>query len=125
MRRQVKEWRQAQISDERAKPILYAAFVDGKLRSTKHSSLRSPPVVRIFAPGAEVGSIAQEHCDAEKPPWGGGFVSFGSTCSAVSATNLYGQGFGEFEAEGGLGGQDDLLGPGGCSSCGSRTGTHC
>jgi len=26
--------------------------------------------VRIFAPGAEVGSIAQEHRDAEKPPLG-------------------------------------------------------
>jgi hypothetical protein len=124
MRRQVKEWRQAQISDERAKPIV--CRVRGwEARSTKHSSLRSPPVVRIFAPGAEVGSIAQEHCDAEKPPWGGGFVSFGSTCSAVSATNLYGQWFGEFEAEGGLGGQDDLLVPGVCRSCGSRTGTHC
>ena len=33
--------------------------------------------VRIFAPGAEEGSIAQEHRDAEKPPGGGGFVSFG------------------------------------------------
>ena len=31
MRRQVEEWRQAQITDERAKLILYAAFVDGKL----------------------------------------------------------------------------------------------
>jgi hypothetical protein len=26
--------------------------------------------VRIFAPGAEEGSIAQEHRDAEKPPGG-------------------------------------------------------
>ena len=33
MRRQVEEWRQTQISDERAKPILYAAFVDGKLEA--------------------------------------------------------------------------------------------
>jgi len=31
MRRQVQEWRQAQITDERTKLILYAAFVDGKL----------------------------------------------------------------------------------------------
>jgi hypothetical protein len=93
----------------------------------KHQTLFSPKSTGCadFAPGAEVGSIAQEHCDAEKPPWGGGFVSFGSTCSAVSATNLYGQGFGEFEAEGGLGGQDDLLVPRVCRSCGSRTGTHC
>jgi len=70
MRRQVEEWGQAQISDERGKLILYAAFVDGKLEAPKDSSLRSPPSVRIFAPGAEVGSIAQEHRDAEKPPLG-------------------------------------------------------
>jgi len=31
MRRQVEEWRQAQVTDERAKLILYSAFVDGKL----------------------------------------------------------------------------------------------
>jgi hypothetical protein len=31
MQRQVEHWRQAQISDERAKLIFYAAFVDGKL----------------------------------------------------------------------------------------------
>ncbi len=31
MRRQVEEWRQAQITDERAKLTLYSAFVDGKL----------------------------------------------------------------------------------------------
>ena len=31
MRRQVKQWRQLQITDERAKLILYSAFVDGKL----------------------------------------------------------------------------------------------
>jgi Domain of unknown function (DUF932) len=31
MQRQVEHWRQAQITDERAKLILYAAFVDGKL----------------------------------------------------------------------------------------------
>ncbi len=35
MRRQVEDWRQAQISDERAKLILYAAFVDGKLEAPK------------------------------------------------------------------------------------------
>ncbi len=39
--------------------------------------------------------------------------------------HLYGQGFGEFEAEGGLGGLDDLIVPGVGRSCGSRTGTHC
>jgi Domain of unknown function (DUF932) len=31
MQRQVEHWRQAQISDERAKLIFYSAFVDGKL----------------------------------------------------------------------------------------------
>ena len=31
MRRQVEEWRQSQITDERAKLILYSAFVDGEL----------------------------------------------------------------------------------------------
>lgn len=31
MQRQVEHWRQAQITDERAKLIFYAAFVDGKL----------------------------------------------------------------------------------------------
>jgi len=35
MRRQVEAWRQAQVSDERAKLILYAAFVDGKLEAPK------------------------------------------------------------------------------------------
>jgi hypothetical protein len=35
MRRQVEEWRQAQITDERAKLILYAAFVDGKLEAQR------------------------------------------------------------------------------------------
>jgi hypothetical protein len=35
MRRQVEEWRQAQITDERAKLILYAAFVDGKLEAPR------------------------------------------------------------------------------------------
>ena len=39
----------------------------------------------------------------------GGFVSFGCTCSAVSATTSLRSGFGEFEVEGGLGEQDDLL----------------
>ena len=38
--------------------------------------------------------------------------------------HLYGQGFGEFEAEGGLGGQDELLVPGVGRSRGSRTGTR-
>jgi hypothetical protein len=35
MQRQVEYWRQAQITDERAKLILYAAFVDGKLDAPK------------------------------------------------------------------------------------------
>jgi hypothetical protein len=35
MRRQVKQWRQAQITDERAKLILYSAFVDGKLEAPR------------------------------------------------------------------------------------------
>ena len=35
MQRQVEQWRQAQITDERAKPIFYAAFVDGKLDAPK------------------------------------------------------------------------------------------
>jgi len=39
--------------------------------------------------------------------------------------HLYGQGFGEFEAEGGLGGEDDLLVPGVGRSRGSRASTHC
>ena len=39
MRRQVEEWRQAQITDERAKLILYSAFVDG---SWKRHGVFSP-----------------------------------------------------------------------------------
>jgi hypothetical protein len=35
MRRQVDDWRQAQITDERAKLILYAVFVDGKLEAPR------------------------------------------------------------------------------------------
>jgi hypothetical protein len=35
MRRQVEEWRQAQITDEQAKLILYSAFVDGKLEAPR------------------------------------------------------------------------------------------
>jgi hypothetical protein len=35
MRRQVEIWRQAQISDDRAKLILYRAFVDGELEAPK------------------------------------------------------------------------------------------
>ena len=31
----MEEWRQAQISDERAKLILYSAFVDGKLEEPR------------------------------------------------------------------------------------------
>jgi hypothetical protein len=35
MQRQVEHWRQAQVTDERAKLIFYAAFVDGKLDAPK------------------------------------------------------------------------------------------
>ena len=35
MRRQVEEWRQSQITDERAKLILYSAFADGKLEAPR------------------------------------------------------------------------------------------
>jgi len=35
MQRQVEHWRQTQITDERAKLIFYAAFVDGKLNAPK------------------------------------------------------------------------------------------
>jgi hypothetical protein len=35
MQRQVEHWRQAQITDERAKLIFYAAFVDGKLDAAR------------------------------------------------------------------------------------------
>jgi hypothetical protein len=46
MRRQVEEWRQAQITDERAKLILYSAFVDGELEAPRSllsaRDIRSP-----------------------------------------------------------------------------------
>lgn len=35
MQRQVEQWRQAQISDERANLIFYSAFVEGKLDAPK------------------------------------------------------------------------------------------
>ena len=35
MRRQVETWRQTQITDEQAKLIFYAAFVEGKLEAPK------------------------------------------------------------------------------------------
>ena len=35
MQRQVEQWRSSQISDERAKLILYAAFVDGELEAPR------------------------------------------------------------------------------------------
>jgi hypothetical protein len=35
MQRQVEQWRQTQITDERAKLIFYSAFVDGKLDAPK------------------------------------------------------------------------------------------
>ncbi len=35
MRRQVEDWRQAQITDERAKLILYSEFVDGNLEAPR------------------------------------------------------------------------------------------
>ena len=35
MRRQVESWRQTQVSDDKAKLILYKAFVDGELEAPK------------------------------------------------------------------------------------------
>ena len=35
LRRQVESWRQTQITDERAKLICYAAFVEGELEAPK------------------------------------------------------------------------------------------
>ena len=35
MQRQVEHWRQAQITDERAKLIFYSSFIDGKLDAPK------------------------------------------------------------------------------------------
>lgn len=35
MQRQVEQWRSSQITDERAKLILYAAFVDGELEAPR------------------------------------------------------------------------------------------
>ena len=53
MRRQVEEWRQAQITDERAKLILYSAFVDGKLEAPR--SLLSAVHRLYFQPQRETG----------------------------------------------------------------------
>jgi hypothetical protein len=40
MQRQVEDWRKTQISDERAKLILYAGFVDGSWKRPERSFLR-------------------------------------------------------------------------------------
>ena len=55
MRRQVDDWRQAQITDERAKLILYAVFVDGKLEAPRTllpdvHHLYSQPEYEEFSP---------------------------------------------------------------------------
>jgi len=58
-----------------------------------------------------------------QPRWGGFFVDVGDSWEQL--LHLDGEGFGEFEAEGGLGGQDNLLLSGvGCSR-GSCTCTQC
>jgi hypothetical protein len=44
MQRQVEIWRQAQISDERAKLIFYSAFVDGKLEAPKPTARGPSPL---------------------------------------------------------------------------------
>src|SRR5437588_7489424 len=54
MQRQVEHWRQAQITDERAKLILYAAFVDGKLDAPR--SLL-PEVHRLYFEAAVRGVL--------------------------------------------------------------------
>ena len=51
MQRQVESWRRTQISDERAKLIFYAAFIDGKLEAPK--SLLSDVHRLYFAPQYE------------------------------------------------------------------------
>ena len=66
-------------------------------------------------------------CGAERKKaarrWGGFVLDVGNSCDLL--LQLDGEGFGEFEAEGGLGGQDNLLLPGiGCSR-GSCTRTQC
>jgi len=45
MHRQVENWRQTQITDERAKLVLNVAFVDGKLDAPRGSHARSPLAV--------------------------------------------------------------------------------
>jgi hypothetical protein len=45
MQRQVEIWRQAQISDERAKLVFYSAFIDGKL---ERRELCWPEVHRLY-----------------------------------------------------------------------------
>src|SRR5262249_41322574 len=63
--------------------------------------------------------------DKEKPPASGGFIyGFPYRFGTVSL-HLYGGGFGECEAEDGLGRQDDLFVPGVGRSRGSRTRTRC
>src|SRR6266851_5795277 len=54
-----------------------------------------------------------------------GRLSFGRGSPREMLLLLDGEGFGEFEAEGGLGGQDNLVPPGVGRSRRSRTGTQC
>jgi len=56
---------------------------------------------------------------------GGGFEFKALRTGLRYALHLNGDGFREFEAEGGLGGQDNLLIPGIGRSRGSRASTHC
>jgi hypothetical protein len=51
MRHQVELWRQTQLSDDRAKPILYRAFVEGELDAPR--SLLSPVHQLYFEPQHE------------------------------------------------------------------------
>src|SRR6266853_794847 len=59
----------------------------------------------------------------KEPPRWAAFPLVGGLSGLVLL--LDGEGFGEFEAEGGLGGQDNLLLPGVGRSRGSRTCTQC
>ncbi len=60
MRRQVEEWRQAQITDERAKLILYAAFVDGEQKRQERFSPKSTG----FTCNQSTRNFRRERCGA-------------------------------------------------------------
>ncbi len=84
-RRQVKEWRQAQITNERAELILYSAFVDGKLEAPRsllsevhrcisnhntRSSLRGPcGASRMLSP-AHSRNLTPFHSSRPRRSWG-------------------------------------------------------